>query len=388
MVHRFKHLKAKSVADAVRRLAAPGARVHAGGTDLLGCLRDEVFTADTIVSLSGLKELRVSPAAGGLRIGALSTNAEVSASAVINERYKGLAQAAAAVASPQLRNQGTIGGNICQKPRCWYYRGEFACARKGGDTCFAVSGENQYHAILGGEGCYYVHPSDTAPALAALGARVRIASVGGTRLVPIAAFYLPPGKSVTRETVLERNEIVTEILLPPADPGLRSSYRKVRARGAWDFACRRRPGPVSMAARSSGRASPGVAPMPAVEAASNDRRQAADAGHRRGRRRCGVKRTAAEEERLQDRFREGVGTEVTAGAGVSVCTTRLPSCCRLRSWPRDCMGACRGSVSSSSPTRPRPSATPAAPAPELLDVLLVDMPRKSNGRSRRRWRTS
>jgi len=238
MVHRFKHLKAKSVADAVRQLAAPGARVHAGGTDLLGCLRDEVFTADTIVSLSALKDLKgiSSPPAGGLRIGALSTNAEVAASAVINERYKGLAQAAAAVASPQLRNQGTIGGNICQKPRCWYYRGEFACARKGGDTCFAVSGENQYHAILGGEGCYYVHPSDTAPALAALGARVRIASVGGTRLVPMAAFFMPPGKSVTRETVLERNEIVTEILLPPADPGLRSSYRKVRARGAWDFA--------------------------------------------------------------------------------------------------------------------------------------------------------
>ena len=238
MVPRFKHLKAKSVADAIRQLAAPGARLHAGGTDLLGCLRDGVFAADTLVSLGGLKELSgiTTPPAGGLRIGALTRNAEVAAAPVVNDRYKGLAQAAAAVASPQLRNQGTIGGNICQKPRCWYYRGEFACARKSGDRCFAVAGESQYHCIFGGEGCYYVHPSDMAPALVALGARVRIASPGGTRLVPISSFFVLPSKSVTRETILERNEVVTEILLPPAEAGLRSSYRKVRGRGAWDFA--------------------------------------------------------------------------------------------------------------------------------------------------------
>jgi xanthine dehydrogenase YagS FAD-binding subunit len=238
MVPSFTYVRAKTVADGVRQLAAPGARVHAGGTDLIGCLRDEVFKADKLVSLSGLPDLKgiAQAAGGGLRIGALTPNAEVASSAAIREHYAGLGQAARAVASPQLRNQGTIGGNICQKPRCWYYRGEFHCLRKGGEMCYAVGGENQYHCLFGGDGCFIVHPSDIAPALTALEARVRIAGPGGSRVVPIAQFFVLPAKDPTRETVLERNEIVTEILLPPGEPGLRSSYRKVRGRGAWDFA--------------------------------------------------------------------------------------------------------------------------------------------------------
>ncbi len=140
------------------------------------------------------------------------------------------------VASPQLRNQGTIGGNLCQKPRCWYYRGEFLCLRKGGETCFAISGENQYHCILGGDGCYIVHPSDTAPALIALDAKLQIARSNGTRTVAVEEFFMPPGRDPKRETILEPGEIVTEILLPAPPKGLRSSYRKVRARRSWDFA--------------------------------------------------------------------------------------------------------------------------------------------------------
>ncbi len=238
MVPSFTYVRAKSVADVVRQLAAPGARVHAGGTDLMGCLRDGIFKADKVVSLSALSDLKGIAAAsdGGLRIGALTTNNEVATNPVILERYAGLAQAARAVASPQLRNQGTIGGNLCQKPRCWYYCGEFHCVRKGGDMCYAVGGENQYHCIFGGDACFIVHPSDTAPALTALEARVRIAGPGGSRVVPIGQFFVLPSRDPTRETVVERNEVVTEILLPPAEPGLRSSYRKVRGRGAWDFA--------------------------------------------------------------------------------------------------------------------------------------------------------
>jgi xanthine dehydrogenase YagS FAD-binding subunit len=238
MLPNFHYVQAKSVADAVRQLAGPGARLHAGGTDLLGCLRDEVFKAETLVSISRLKELRgiTAPPAGGLRIGALTTNAEVAADKTVTEKYRGLAQAAAAVASPQLRHQGTIGGNICQRPRCWYFRGDFPCLRKGGDRCYAVQGESEYHCLFGGENCYIVHPSDTAPALVALGARVRVAGPGGSRLVPIASFFVGPAQNVTRENVLQKNEVVTEILLPPVEPGLVSSYRKVRARGAWDFA--------------------------------------------------------------------------------------------------------------------------------------------------------
>jgi xanthine dehydrogenase YagS FAD-binding subunit len=238
MLPGFTYVRAATVAEGVRQLSAPGARLHAGGTDLLGCLRDGVFTAQTLVSLSRLKELRgiSAVAAGGLRIGALTTHSQIAADKTIGQSYRALAQASAAVGSPQLRHQGTVGGNLCQRPRCWYFRGDFHCLKKGGDQCFAVGGENQNHAIFGGGKCVVVHPSDTAPALLALGAKVRIAGAGASRVVPLSSFFVGPAVNVTRETVLEKYEVVTEILLPPAEPGLRSSYRKVRARGAWDFA--------------------------------------------------------------------------------------------------------------------------------------------------------
>jgi xanthine dehydrogenase YagS FAD-binding subunit len=197
-----------------------------------------VFQASKVVSLNGLKELRgIEPTReGGLRIGALTTLAEIAEHPAIKERYPALAQGAASAASPQLRNQGTLGGNLCQRPRCWYFRGDFHCFRKGGDHCYAVNGQNQYHAILGGMGCYIVHPSDTAPALVALGAQVRIQSRGGSRLLPLESFFVPPAKSVVRENVLQRGELLYEVLLPPAPAGMRSRYRKARARGSFDFA--------------------------------------------------------------------------------------------------------------------------------------------------------
>ena len=238
MITGFSYLRAQSVKEAVSGLSQGNARVHAGGTDLLGCLQDQVFTTDMIVSISGLKELkgiRETPE-GGLRIGALTTITEISESRIIGERYPAFAQAAAGVASPQLRNQGTLGGNLCQKPRCWYYRGEFHCLRKGGDRCYAVAGENHYHCIFGGNGCYIVHPSDTAPALTAYKATVLIAGPAGMRKVFIEQFFVAPSKDVTKETVLEKGEIVTEIILPPPLRGVKSSYRKVRARSSWDFA--------------------------------------------------------------------------------------------------------------------------------------------------------
>ncbi len=238
MIAGFSYLRAKSITDAVSGLSKSNARIHAGGTDLLGCLRDRVFTTDMVVSISGLKELkgiRETPG-GGLRIGALTTITEISENRIIRERYPALAQAAAEVASPQLRNQGTVGGNLCQKPRCWYYRGDFHCLRKGGDRCFAVAGENHYHCILGGDRCYIVHPSDTAPALVAYRATVHLVGPAGMRNVALDNFFVPPSKDVTKETVLETGEIVTEITLPSQLTGLKSSYRKVRARQSWDFA--------------------------------------------------------------------------------------------------------------------------------------------------------
>ncbi len=238
MLKNFSYVNAASLEEAVEQLTTAEARIHAGGTDLLGCLRDEVFDVDRVVSISGLDALlgvRETPE-GGLRIGALTPIADVAAHPVIRERFSVLAQAASEVGTPQLRNQGTIGGNVCQKPRCWYYRGPFDCRRKGGERCFAVGGNSEGHAIFGGMRCHIVHPSDTAPALMALGASATVAGPRGTRGVPMDDFFVLPRNDPTRETVLEQGEIVTELVVPPPGEGLRSSYRKVRGRRSWDFA--------------------------------------------------------------------------------------------------------------------------------------------------------
>ena len=238
MLPKFTYARASSIDNALAILNDRPALIHAGGTDLLGCLRDGIFSADTMVSLSAIQELDGirSAADGSIRIGAMTSIADIAADDSIGRRYEALAQAAAVVASPQLRNQGTLGGNLCQKPRCWYYRSDLDCLRKGGEKCFAYEGENQYHCIFGGDLCYIVHPSDIAPALAALGAVCRISGLGSSRSVAIESFLVPPREDPRRETVLEVDEIVTEIVLPPPGSGLRSSYRKVRERGAWDFA--------------------------------------------------------------------------------------------------------------------------------------------------------
>jgi xanthine dehydrogenase YagS FAD-binding subunit len=234
----FAYTRPASVAEAVKALAGEGACALAGGSDLLGCLRDQVVEPRTLVSLGALRELRgiTEMADGGLRIGALTTIAEIAAHEAVRRRYTALAEAAAAVGTPQLRNQGTIGGNLCQKPRCWYFRGGFDCLRRGGDVCFALAGENRYHCLFGGDPCYRVHPSDPAAALLALGAQLRLAGAKGSRPVPLEGFHVLPSEDVQRETRLEPGELLAEVLLPAPLAGLRSTYRKVRTRAAWDFA--------------------------------------------------------------------------------------------------------------------------------------------------------
>ena len=281
MLPSFAYARPRSVEEAVKHLGEPGSRLHAGGTDLLGCLHDRVFGARKVVSLGRVEALRGirETAPGGLAIGALTTVAEVAASPLVGERYGGLARAASEVASPQLRNQGTIGGNLCQRPRCWYFRGQFHCAKKGGAMCYAASGENRYHCIFGGGPCYIVHPSDTAPMLLALGASVVVAGPAGERTVPLDGFFQLPADNLEGENVLEVGEIVTEVRLPPPATGLRSTYRKVRERGAWDFAL----ASVALAVRLDGSRVAdarivlgGVAPVPwrspAAEAAIRGKR--------------------------------------------------------------------------------------------------------------------
>jgi xanthine dehydrogenase YagS FAD-binding subunit len=238
MLPKFNFTRPETLDNALAVLSDRPALIHGGGTDLVGCLRDGILSAPTVVSLTAIDELRgvrLSPD-GGLRIGALTTVAEVAADATVEKHYTALADAAGAVASPQLRNQGTIAGNLCQKPRCWYYRGDFDCLRKGGEKCFAFEGENQYHCIFGGDMCYIVHPSDTAPALAALRAVCRVSGPGSSRSVAVENLHVPPSEDPRSETVLAPDEIITEVAIPPPLEDLRSSYRKVRTRGAWDFA--------------------------------------------------------------------------------------------------------------------------------------------------------
>jgi xanthine dehydrogenase YagS FAD-binding subunit len=237
MIKNFSYLRPSTLDEALAQLTAPGAAAYAGGTDLLGCLRDGVYEVRTVVSLTRVPELRgIGTTGGDLRIGALTTLAEVARHPAVKERYAALAQAAASVGTPQLRNQGTLGGNLCQRPRCWYFRGDFHCARKGGDRCYAIGGENQYHCILGGSACFMVHPSDTATALVALGARVTIAGPHRPRTVPLESFFVLPEQNLTRENVLETGEVVTEVVVPAPPAGAVSAYRKVRSRGSWDFA--------------------------------------------------------------------------------------------------------------------------------------------------------
>lgn len=234
----FGYVRPTDLQDAMTHLVEHDAQLHAGGTDLLGCLHDQVFTAERLVSLreiDGLDGMRFHDD-GRIGIGAMTRITDIATHEELRQRCPGLATAAAEVGSPQLRNQGTLGGNLCQKPRCWYYRGDFDCLRKGGDHCFAIPGENQFHCILGGASCVIVHPSDTAPALIALDAEVAISRPEGHRRMPIADLHVPPSEDPTRETRLTRGEIITEVMIPPLPAGLYSSYRKIRTRRAWDFA--------------------------------------------------------------------------------------------------------------------------------------------------------
>lgn len=229
---RPSHLK-----EASTLLGRPGALPLAGGTDLLPCLRDGCVPGGLLVSLGGLTELGgiETTDEGGVRLGALTTVAQVAAYAGIHDSHRALSQAATAVGSPQIRSQGTVGGNLCQAMRCPYYRGGDPCTRRGDGACSALAGEARSHAILGGGACVAVHPSDLAPALVALDAQVVLWGKRSRRM-PVHSLFVIPQEDPTRTTRLAPGEVLAEVLVPPPPAGLRSSYTKVRSRGAWDFA--------------------------------------------------------------------------------------------------------------------------------------------------------
>ena len=235
----FEHSRASNLAATLPLLAEPETEGYAGGTDLLGEMKRGIRKIRRLVNLQGLEQLGGISAAeeGGLRIGALCTLEEIDQHPEMGDQYPVLAQAVSSVATPQLRAVGTLGGNLCQHPRCWYFRSrQFPCWLKGGKTCFAANGENPYHAILGRGMCQAVHPSDLAPALISLGARVRIAGISAPREIPLEELYQKPEPLHRRMTVLRPGELLTELYVPRPSHDSRGVYLKAMERKAWAFA--------------------------------------------------------------------------------------------------------------------------------------------------------
>ena len=212
----FRYRSASTIREATAALADDGAAPMGGGTDLLASLDHGFITASLVVDLrrmAGAADIATLPD-GSVRIGATARIHGIATHELITSNYRALAESCASVGTPALREMGTIGGNLCQRPRCWYLRQGVSCYKSGGDSCPAVEGENQYHAILEGGPCYIVHPSDPAVALTALDALVEISGGVESRLIPIADFYVTPAERLDQETVLGRGEIVTAVVLP------------------------------------------------------------------------------------------------------------------------------------------------------------------------------
>jgi xanthine dehydrogenase YagS FAD-binding subunit len=239
----FENIDVKSVKQAVAllqklRQEKKSAAVVAGGSEYLQLMKDRVVSPQYLINLKTIPGLNyVREERNGFRIGALTTLTDIEERKGIREKLLFLSEAAGEAASPQIRNAGTIGGNICQRPFCWYFRSaNFTCLRKGGEICYAVAGDSRYHAILGGGPSYIVHPSDMAPPLIALGARVKIAGPSGEKIIPLEKFFVLPQVDTRRENILAADEIVTELQIPHPRPGSKGFYHKVRERLAWDHA--------------------------------------------------------------------------------------------------------------------------------------------------------
>ena len=228
--------QAVSIAQQARK-EGQAASIAGGGSDLLGMVKEFIVKPDVLVNLKTIKGLdQVEQAAGGMKIGGLITLNALGSHPLIRSQYTVLAEAAETVATPQIRNVGTLAGNVCQRPWCWYFRNGFPCLKNGGDQCFSIVGDNRFHAIFGGGPSYIVHPSDTAPALVALEAKFRITGPSGERIVPAADFFVLPQQDATKENILAEDEILAGVQLAPAHPGRRSAYSKVLDREAWTHA--------------------------------------------------------------------------------------------------------------------------------------------------------
>jgi xanthine dehydrogenase YagS FAD-binding subunit len=236
----FELFQPASISDVVTLLNryGPSAWVMAGGMDSFDWLKDRIKRPSVVIDLSQVESLRgIKALNGGLEIGAGTTLTEVASDSLVRDTFGLLAEAAELVASPQIRNQGTIGGNVSQDTRCWYYRAGWSCYRAGGNICYAdtPTAVNREHAILGADRCVAVNPSDTAPALVALDAQMVIQSARGERVVNAEDYFIGPEIDITRMTVLAPDELLTAIRIPSTWAGAEFYFEKVRDRNVWDF---------------------------------------------------------------------------------------------------------------------------------------------------------
>ncbi len=236
----FQLYQPSSVVDAQRLLRQNGsdALVLAGGLDSMDWLKDRIKKPKVVVDLSGIGELKgIRETADGVEIGAMTTLTEISTNPVIRQKYSLLSQAAELVASPQIRNQGTIGGNVSQDTRCWYYRAGWPCYRAGGNICYADTpvGRNREHAILHAERCVAVNPSDTAPACIALDAKFVVMTPKGQRVIDAEDYFVGPDIDITRMNILQPGNLLTAIRIPSAWAQADFYFEKVRDRNVWDF---------------------------------------------------------------------------------------------------------------------------------------------------------
>ncbi|MGH9546886.1 MAG: FAD binding domain-containing protein [Terriglobales bacterium] len=236
----FQLFQPNSIADAQKLLEQHGqdAWVLAGGLDSFDWLKDRIKKPKAVVDLSGIDEIKgIRTTPDGIEIGAMTTLTEVAQNPVVQQKYGLLAQAVELVASPQIRNQGTLGGNVSQDARCWYYRAGWPCYRAGGNICYADTpvGRNREHAILHAERCVAVNPSDSAPALIALDAKFVVRTAQGERVVDAEDYFLGPDIDITRMHILQPGDLLTAIRIPAAWAGTQFYFEKVRDRNVWDF---------------------------------------------------------------------------------------------------------------------------------------------------------
>jgi xanthine dehydrogenase YagS FAD-binding subunit len=236
----FQLYQPTSVADAQKLLQQheSDALVLAGGLDSMDWLKDRIRKPKAVVDLGGIDELRgIRETSDGVHIGAMTTLTEVAQNPVIRQKYGVLAQASEVVASPQIRNQGTVGGNVSQDTRCWYYRAGWPCYRAGGNICYADTpvGRNREHAILHAERCIAVNPSDTAPALIALDAKFVVSTPNGEQVVDAEDYFVGPDLDITRMNILRPGYLLTEIRIPSTWASAEFYFEKVRDRNVWDF---------------------------------------------------------------------------------------------------------------------------------------------------------